>query len=57
MSLQTRNENSKHVQKAKKAARASVDDACVFSAESNGVATDSYEVYVDDDGLRQLESQ
>ncbi|KAM0799897.1 WGR domain-containing protein [Usnea florida] len=32
-------------------ARASADDACVFSAESNGVATDTYEVYVDDDGL------
>ena len=51
VSLQTQNALSKHVKKTRKAARAPVDDACWPSAKTKGIAKDSYEVYVDDDGL------
>ena len=50
VTLQTQYAFSKHVRKAGKAARASVD-ACWFSAKTKGIAKDCYEVYRDDDGL------
>lgn len=41
----------KQPKKPSKTARAPVDEACWISAKSKGIAKDSYEVYVDDDGL------